>query len=234
MDPDGQKLRYSKVSAQALTIDSTTGQIEWSTLAGDVGNHYVVVRATDPFGLAVDLAFSIAVRSVVANRPPIITSTPETSAVVSRPFEVKTLASGSSPVATAVGDFGSNSGNGFLSFITADTGSDSLSLLAGSGAEEYASATPVSVGEPHPDHYGTPLVTAPPSIWVSCRHLHEQRAQCAQPGYGRLQSRWHPDFAVSINSDSIGLVREMLVPSAYAWEMVMARFAVAGKFNCHR
>lgn len=207
VDPDGQTLRYSKVTGpNALTIDSTTGQIEWSSQVGDVGNHYVVVRATDPFGLAIDLAYSIAVRSVVANRPPIITSTPETSAVVSRPFEVITLASGLSPVATAIGDFGSNSGNGFLSFITADTGSDSLSLLAGSGVEEYVGAMPVSVGEPHPDRYGTPLVTAA-SVdlgFLPGTYTNKERNVLSLVTED-FNHDGNPDFAVSINTDSTNL-----------------------------
>jgi hypothetical protein len=82
-DPDQQSLTYSKVVGPAgMAIDPSSGVILWPTSTLDTGNHSVKIRATDPFGLYVDLTFSIAVTSSLPNRPPVFTSTPPTEAIV--------------------------------------------------------------------------------------------------------------------------------------------------------
>jgi RHS repeat-associated protein len=155
-DPDQQSLTYSKVVGPAgMAIDPSSGVILWPTSTLDTGNHSVKIRATDPFGLYVDLTFSIAVTSSLPNRPPVFTSTPPTEAIVERPFEILTYSTGPSPVAAVAGDFGS----GHLSVIAATPGSQALNLLNGTGNEQFGSATPISVGEIDPSHFSTPFVT---------------------------------------------------------------------------
>ncbi len=156
IDPDGQTLVYSKVvGPAAMSIDSATGKIRWMTTAGDIGNQSVVIRATDPFGLAVDQAFTISVLENVQNRPPIFTSTPLTDATVARPFEVLTYQTGLSPIAAAAGDFGT----GKLSIITANPGDQQLGLINGTGNEKFGSTQRLSVGEIHPSKFSTPFIT---------------------------------------------------------------------------
>src|SRR5690606_14633528 len=71
MDPDGDTLDYSIVAGPAaMTVDAQSGKVTWATSADDVGNHRVVLRATDPFGLVVEQAFTVEVRATLANRPP--------------------------------------------------------------------------------------------------------------------------------------------------------------------
>ncbi|MDX1927188.1 MAG: FG-GAP-like repeat-containing protein, partial [Pirellulaceae bacterium] len=155
-DPDNQPLVYTiAVGPQAATINPTTGEINWNTNTDDVGNHAVVIKATDPFGLSVQQSFSISVKALVANRPPAFTSTPITDASVVSPFEVLTYATGSSPIAAAAGDFGT----GKLSIITANPGEQQLGLLSGSDNAKFGTTQAVSIGEINPRKFSTPFIT---------------------------------------------------------------------------
>ncbi len=156
IDPDGQRLVYSKVvGPAAMSIDSASGMIRWLTATADIGSQSVVVRATDPFGLSVDQAFAISVLGTLQNRPPVFTSTPLTDATVARPFEVLTYQAGSSPNAAASGEFGM----GKLSIITANPGDQQLSLISSTGNEKFGPAQNISVGEIHPSKFATPFIT---------------------------------------------------------------------------
>ena len=140
-DPEGQALYYSIVAGPAgLTVGGTTGDVRWITLASDIGNHSVILRATDPFGLSVDQTFTISVFASLPNRPPVFTSTPPTEAKVAGAFEVITIKTGTNPVAIAAGNFGTGT-----SYVTANSGDANLSLNQG------PSTTTLNIGEPKPD-----------------------------------------------------------------------------------
>ncbi len=146
-DPDEppQTLTYRMLAGpEGLTLD-LAGRILFTPQAGDVGTHTVRVRVTDSFGATVDGGFTLSVVAGQPNRPPMFTSTPPTDATVAAPFEVRTYATGSNPLAVAAGNFGKG-----VSIITANRGDQNLGLLTGPA---YAT-TPISVGELAPSAYG--------------------------------------------------------------------------------
>ena len=79
-DPDvGDVLTYSLTTSPAgMTIDSGTGLIEWTPTNEQVGNNDVVAQVTDLAGDTDTQSFTITVTNV--NNPPVITSTPVTTA----------------------------------------------------------------------------------------------------------------------------------------------------------
>ncbi len=147
VDPDGDPLVYSVDSGpDGLTIDPHSGSLEWTTTAADVGNHTVVLRATDPYGLAVTQTLSIEVAAVVQNRPPIFTSTPETEAIAASGFEVSTVGVGANPAGIALADIGVDRGQ----VVTINPGSQTISQRRSLPHDNYAAVAELSVGEPHP------------------------------------------------------------------------------------
>ena len=141
IDPDEQALTYSIVAGPVgMTIDKDQGEVSWSPLNADIGNHSIILRATDPFGLSVEQTFTISVFTSLQNRPPVITSTPPTDAKVSGIFEVQTYKTGANPIAILAGNFGSGT-----SYLTANAGDANLSLINGTNL------TSVSIGEIQPD-----------------------------------------------------------------------------------
>ncbi|MBC8233690.1 putative Ig domain-containing protein [bacterium] len=79
-DPDvGDVLAYSLTTSPAgMMIDAATGLIEWTPTNEQVGDNGVVVQVTDLAGATGTQPFTITVANV--NDPPVITSTPVTTA----------------------------------------------------------------------------------------------------------------------------------------------------------
>ncbi|APZ93100.1 putative Ig domain-containing protein [Fuerstiella marisgermanici] len=78
-DPDGDTLTYELLAGpEGMTIDSATGEITWSPETGDEGNHSVVIKASDGRGAFDEQQFTVEVRDLVPNRPPVIISSPVT------------------------------------------------------------------------------------------------------------------------------------------------------------
>ncbi len=153
--PVDARVLYSAESAPAgMALDAATGELRWPTQSFDVGRHSIVLVATDEFGLQVRQRFSIDVRASFVNRPPIFTSTPETDAVISSPFEVQTYATGLGPVAVDV----LSQTNGSMSLVTANAAEEQLGYLAGS-PQHFGSTKPISIGEPNPSILSTPFTT---------------------------------------------------------------------------
>ncbi len=137
VDPDNQPLTYSVVAGpEGMSIDQSSGDVRWVTQSTDVGNHSVILKATDPYGLSVQQSFTLSVVATLPNRPPIFTSTPLTEATVAGAFEVQTLRTGARPVAVSAGDFGTGK-----NFITVNA--DDANLMLSDGAHSSI----VSVGE---------------------------------------------------------------------------------------
>src|SRR5262249_50789870 len=67
-----------------MTMNATTGLIQWTPTAAQVGNQQVVVRVQDTEGLAATQSFVIMVHQ--PNQPPLITSTPVLTATVGQPY----------------------------------------------------------------------------------------------------------------------------------------------------
>lgn len=85
-DPDaGDVLTFSLTAApMGMNINATTGLVQWTPTAAQVGSHSVTVRVQDTGGLAAMQDFAITVPQ--PNRPPLITSTPGTTATVGLPY----------------------------------------------------------------------------------------------------------------------------------------------------
>ena len=85
-DPDaGETLTFALTTAPSgMTIDATTGVIQWTPTSTQVGNQPVTVQVHDTGGLAATQSFMIAVPQ--PNRPPLITSLPGTTATADQPY----------------------------------------------------------------------------------------------------------------------------------------------------
>ena len=91
-DPDGDEITYTLLSDQAgLTVDATTGLLEWTPTAGDLGTTLVEIVARDPAGGGSIQQFSLTV--LEANNAPVINSTPLTELASGQPFRYDILAS---------------------------------------------------------------------------------------------------------------------------------------------
>ena len=155
---DDAIVQYKLLSGPAsMSINAQSGLLQWNTQASDVGRHSVTIRAADVVGVIADQSFSVEVRGVLVNRPPIITSIPETDAAVSSPFELQTYATGIGPVAVDV----LVQTNGSSSLVTANGGEQQLGYLAGN-SRRFGTTQPVSLGEPNPSVLSTPFSTGYP------------------------------------------------------------------------
>ncbi len=79
-DPNGDGLTFSLTDRPTgMTIDSNTGEITWTPVDEDVGDHSVTVRVVDGYGGWDEQSWTLTV--VNTNDAPVITSTPITNAV---------------------------------------------------------------------------------------------------------------------------------------------------------
>lgn len=78
-DRDGDPLKYDIIQAPTgLTIDPVTGEVLWTPSTEQIGTHQVDLRAQDDWGGSTRQVFQIDVSETIANRPPIIQSSPVT------------------------------------------------------------------------------------------------------------------------------------------------------------
>jgi hypothetical protein len=83
-DPDGDELVYSlsALSPAAMRIEALTGQITWTPLLDDVGEHEVIVEVRDGRGGQDLQQYRLTVEDTGANRAPVVTSEALTTAEV--------------------------------------------------------------------------------------------------------------------------------------------------------
>ncbi|WP_221225038.1 putative Ig domain-containing protein [Aporhodopirellula rubra] len=82
VDPDSDPVTYRLAAGPAgMQLFATSGLIQWTTTGADIGNHSVVIEATDPYGATAQQVFTISVEDS-GNRPPLFTSTPVADAHV--------------------------------------------------------------------------------------------------------------------------------------------------------
>lgn len=92
-DADGDVLRYELVEAPvAMSIDSDTGIIQWLPSYLQMGSHPIHVKVTDGRGGAALQTYQVLVLGEVANRAPIITSTPVNKAVAGLTYSYQVMA----------------------------------------------------------------------------------------------------------------------------------------------
>ena len=76
-DPEGDAIRYELINAPAgMTIDNSTGEINWIADATQVGNNVVTILATDANGASNTQTFDLQTNPNIPNQSPEITSIP--------------------------------------------------------------------------------------------------------------------------------------------------------------
>ena len=92
-DLEKDPIAYALIQGPAgLAVSSTTGVVTWGPVTGDVGNHKLVIRASDGRGGTADQTFTLTVLSGYPNRPPRFTSTPIVDAWVGIPYAYQAAA----------------------------------------------------------------------------------------------------------------------------------------------
>jgi hypothetical protein len=87
IDPTDDVLTYTLTTAPtAMTINPTTGMINWLPTNDDVGDHTVIINVTDIHGATATQNFVITVLNT--NDPPVITTTDVTTATEDSLYEV--------------------------------------------------------------------------------------------------------------------------------------------------
>ncbi|MFN3192091.1 MAG: putative Ig domain-containing protein [Aureliella sp.] len=146
-DPDGQPLVYSVVSGpEAMSIDESSGALVWETTEGDVGNHSITLRATDPYGAFVEQSFTLEVIESLPNRPPVFVTDPVTEATASSGFEITTVGVGNLPAGVSI-----VSGFQGPRLVTANEGDQTIGVYAGENNDRFDNATSYSTGFPTAD-----------------------------------------------------------------------------------
>src|SRR5207249_1876138 len=79
-DLDNDALTFSLTSAPTgMTINATTGLVQWTPTASQLGTQSVTIKVTDAGGLYATEPYSILVQQAVGNHPPIFVTMPVTS-----------------------------------------------------------------------------------------------------------------------------------------------------------
>jgi len=79
-DPDGDALRYEALAGPTgLTVNPTTGLVQWIPTTAQIGQHKVTVATFDPLGLGGTQSYTLIVTN--ANQAPVILSQPQGTAV---------------------------------------------------------------------------------------------------------------------------------------------------------
>jgi RHS repeat-associated protein len=88
-DPDNDTLTYRlTTSPPGMSIDSASGLMTWTPTNNQIGSHDVTVQVIDGRGGSAEQRYVLGVIPAPPNRPPVITSTPETLATVSNQTEL--------------------------------------------------------------------------------------------------------------------------------------------------
>ena len=78
-DPDNDPLTYAlAMKPEGMTINPSTGLIQWTPTAAQIGTHPARVVVADTGGLTATQDFQVTVHEVLPNNPPVITSTAPT------------------------------------------------------------------------------------------------------------------------------------------------------------
>ena len=86
-DPDGDPLTYTlDTHPTGMTINASTGLITWTPTTAQFGTNPVSLHVSDGRGSSAPQSFSIKITSQGSDRPPTISSTPPSTAIVGLPF----------------------------------------------------------------------------------------------------------------------------------------------------
>ncbi|QDV25744.1 putative Ig domain-containing protein [Aureliella helgolandensis] len=86
-DAESPNLTYTLTSAPAeATIGSTTGRLNWTPTANDVGSHDFTVQVSDQFGATTTAAWTVEVTGETPTILPLVVSLPKSSAAVTADY----------------------------------------------------------------------------------------------------------------------------------------------------
>ncbi len=88
-DPEGQTVTYELIETPAgVSIDASTGLVNWTPNESQVGDNVITIRATDADSVFADQSFVVTVNDVVVvNTPPSIDSIPSNIGAVGRTYQ---------------------------------------------------------------------------------------------------------------------------------------------------
>ncbi len=90
-DPDGDALQYGLVIAPSgVTINASTGIVQWETTADSIGAHFIVISAVDALLSQVEQGFTLTVLNV--NDEPVITSQPIVNGLENKAYQYQVMA----------------------------------------------------------------------------------------------------------------------------------------------
>ncbi len=93
-DADNDSIRFAlETFPDGMTMDTTTGLIQWMPAANQIGSHEVVIQVDDGRGGMAEQSFTLTVTGDDPNLPPVITSRPEFLATVEKSFEYQMVGS---------------------------------------------------------------------------------------------------------------------------------------------
>ncbi|PSF35821.1 hypothetical protein C7H19_15470 [Aphanothece hegewaldii CCALA 016] len=88
IDPDSDTLTYKLLIAPlGMTINATTGMIDWTTTTASIGNHVIQVEVSDGVGGITQQTYTLSVIEQPPNRPPLFTSNPIVDAYINQLYQ---------------------------------------------------------------------------------------------------------------------------------------------------
>jgi large repetitive protein len=81
VDPDADSISYSLIgnfNPTGVTVDPTTGKVTWTPTAAQIGSQQIALQVTDTQGGSSIQKLDLNVINPIANRPPVISSSPRT------------------------------------------------------------------------------------------------------------------------------------------------------------
>jgi RHS repeat-associated protein len=92
-DLNGDSLTYKLLTAPSgMSIDPSTGLVNWNTSVGQIGNYQLAVEVSDGRGGITQQNYNLAVIDTPPNRPPVFTSNPVVDANVNSVYNYQALA----------------------------------------------------------------------------------------------------------------------------------------------
>ncbi|MEH2110944.1 Ig-like domain-containing protein, partial [Nostoc sp.] len=86
-DPNGDSLTYKLLaSPDGMTIDPTTGLINWNTTTSNIGNQIISLEVSDGRGGTVTQDYALSVIATPPNRPPVFVTNPVVQAYINKQY----------------------------------------------------------------------------------------------------------------------------------------------------
>ena len=135
-DPDGDTLTYSLTTPTGMTINSTTGVINWTPTSAQIGDNAVTVEVSDG-KLSDTQSFTVIVSE--SNHAPVITSAPVTSATKDEAYSYDVNATDSDgdtlvySLTTKPSGMSINSSTGLITWTPTTSGNYNVTVKASDG-----------------------------------------------------------------------------------------------------